>query len=384
MKRRQILTIIGGGVVLAAGFAGWRYQASRTPTAALAPWHRAGSAYVEPRKRVLSYALLAPNPHNRQPWLVDLDQADRIILYADPERRLPETDPYDRQITIGLGCFIELMVMAAAAHGFRVDLDPFPEGEDEEGLDNRPVLVARFEQDATLAPDPLFGHVPERRSLKEPYALDQPVASGALSQLEAASTHGGRVGSSNEQAMVERLRTLTREAMLIEIETPRTFKESVDLFRIGKAEIEANPDGIDFPGTMFELMNKTGLFTREATLDPSSTAYSQGRDAVLANVDTAMAHIWQVSETNSRTDQINAGRDWARINLAATELGLGTQPLSQALQEYPEMSQVYDRVHQLLAPEGGTVQMLARLGYGPVVGPSPRWPLETRLIEPAG
>ena len=41
-------------------------------------------------------------------------------------------------------------------------------------------------------------------------------------------------------------------------------------------------------------------------------------------------------------------------------------------------------VHERLAPDGGTVQMLARIGYGPDVPPSPRWRLETRIAAGAG
>ena len=41
----------------------------------------------------------------------------------------------------------------------------------------------------------------------------------------------------------------------------------------------------------------------------------------------------------------------------------------------------YERAHALLAPETGhTVQMLARLGYAGSIGPSPREPLESKLI----
>ena len=69
-----------------------------------------------------------------------------------------------------------------------------------------------------------------------------------------------------------------------------------------------------------------------------------------------------------------------RINLKATELGIGVQPLSQALQEFPEMAPLYARVHEMLAPGGGTVQMWTRLGYGPGVGPSPRWPLDAKIV----
>ena len=51
------------------------------------------------------------------------------------------------------------------------------------------------------------------------------------------------------------------------------------------------------------------------------------------------------------------------------------------LKEYEEMEEHYRNVHQLLAPEGGTVQMLGRLGYGPEISPTPRWPLEAKLMH---
>ncbi len=381
MKRRTFLTLAGGGVILAAGAGASGYFVTRTPDRALQPWQDAGSLYREPRKKALSYAILAPNPHNRQPWLVDLSQAGQVALYVDRERLLPHTDPLSRQITIGLGCFLELMRMAALQDGFRVEIDLFPQGQDREALDQRPVAIATFHEDKTVTPDPLFAQVLKRRSLKEPYDTTREVSSNALGKLQAVVGAGVSVEGSNNMSRVETLRKLTRDAMIVEIDTPRTYKESVDLFRIGSSEVEANPDGIDFSGPVFEAMHLTGLFSREAALDRSSTAFLEGRAAVLENTDTAMAHLWMVTGGNSRIDQIHAGRDWLRINLAATALGLGIQPLSQALQEYPEMTAHYDEVHRMLTPEGGTIQMLARLGYGVSVPRSPRWPLSAKIMK---
>ncbi|WP_254216508.1 hypothetical protein [Tabrizicola sp. TH137] len=145
--------------------------------------------------------------------------------------------------------------------------------------------------------------------------------------------------------------------------------------------MDANPDGIDFSGPLFETLRLTGQFSRESAADPSSFAFRSGLDAVFANTDTAMGHVWLVTADNSRETQLATGADWLRVNLAATAQGLGFQPLSQALQEFPEMAEPYARVHERLAPEGGTVQMLARIGYGPAVGTSPRWPLESRIIH---
>ena len=378
ISRRKMLGLAGGGVVLAAGAFGW--TATRGPVTAHLPWDLAGT-YDDPRMRALSWALLAPNPHNRQPWLADLSRPDEITLLADPARMLPETDPLNRQITIGLGCFLELLRMAAAEDGYRATITPFPEGQDPAGLDARPVARVAFVADPGVTRDPLFGHAPARRSTKEPFDTARPVDPAALDRIGAAVRNGSAFGGTTDPAQVASWRALTEDALRIEVETPRTFRESVDLFRIGRAEVDANPDGIDFSGPLFETLHLTGQFTRASAADPGSFAFRSGMDAVMANARTAMGHLWLVTADNTRAKQLAAGADWLRVNLAATAEGLALQPLSQALQEFPEMAGPYAETHARLAPRGGTVQMLARIGHGPQVAPSPRWPLETRIVN---
>jgi hypothetical protein len=379
LSRRKTLGLIGGGVILAAG-ATLGSVATRQPKTALLPWQVAGLP-DEPRRRALSYALLAPNPHNRQPWLVDLREDGVVTLLVDTARLLPHTDPFNRQITIGLGCFLELMRMAAAEDGHRVDITAFPQGESTDGLDGRPVARALFVQDATVSPDPLFAQVMARRSNKEPFDTTRPIDAETLVPLAAAVRAGSAFGGSVAMADVAEMRAITRNALQIEIDTPHTYRESVDLFRIGRSEIDANPDGIDFSGPLFETLGAFGLFTRESALDRSGSAFKAGLDAVMANAETAMGHVWLVTAGNTRADQLAVGADWLRVNLAATAAGLGFQPLSQGLQEYPEMAAIYADLHARLAPQGGTVQMLSRIGLGVTVAPSPRWPLESKILH---
>ena len=369
LSRRKSLALIGGGTIVAAASGATVFANTRTPTKALAPWDMAGS-YSEPRMRALSYALLAPNPHNRQPWEAELIGDDTVAIWRDPARDLPVTDPFARQLTIGMGCFLELMRLAAAQDGISVEQELYPQGEDG------PVAICRFVPGAA-SPDPLFAHVMDRRSHKEvfdPRPLDVAARAAIAPYVD--------VLAENEEAQA--LRDIATEAWLIEANTYDAWKESIDLLRIGKAEINANPDGIDLGGAMFEGLAKAGLLTREASLDPSTMAAQGAIQGTVDAIASAPAMMLTTSPSNTRADQIEAGARWLRLNLAATGAGVAIRPVSQALQEYPEMADVYAAIHDAYAPDGGTVQMLGLLGYAAQTPRTPRWSLETRMRPAAG
>ncbi|SLN63207.1 Acg family FMN-binding oxidoreductase [Ruegeria meonggei] len=364
-NRRRFLKVLGGGTILApTGAVG--FLATRTPHDALAPW--TPKPYDDPRKAALSYAILAPNPHNLQPWLVELVGQDKVRIHRDTDRELPETDPYHRQLYIGLGAFVETMILAAGALGFDTEVKLLPDGDDG------PIAEAVFVPGG--APDPLSDQILKRHSNKEPYT-EQRLSKAESSVLENYAT------LISDEDIVARVRDLTKRAFEIEMRTPQTLKESVDLMRIGKAEINANPDGIELRDPMLETLRLTGLLDNETLMNvdhPGTQSHMRGYFAML---DATPQYAVLTTATNTRSDQLDAGRQLMRFYLKTTEMGLGVHPVSQALQEYPEMANEYALAHELLASPGHTVQMLLRLGYGPEPIATPRWPLETRILNEA-
>jgi len=366
MHRRQIIKLIGGGTVIAASAIGG-FALTRTPNVALKPWQKAGE-YQDIRLFALSYAVLVPNPHNRQPWLAELIGEDELNIYRDLSKNLPATDPFERQLTIGMGCFLEAIDIAARQKGFQSDVTLFPHKTENH------IAHIKLSPRENIEPEAdLLNAFHARRSCKEPFS-EKPLTAAHAAALRPF----GELFTDAKN--VEQLKQLSWNAFKIEYETHHTLKESIDLMRFGKKQINANPDGIDMGGPMMEALILSGVMTPQSMLDPNSSAYQQGLDIYDAMLNSTPAYILLKTLGNSREHQIEAGRNWLRLNLTTTQLGVSLHPISQALQEYDEMKELYRDVHQNYAARGETIQMFGRLGYGPRVPQSPRWPIEKKLI----
>lgn len=385
VTRRQLL-VTGGASLLLIGGGVSGYALTRSAAKAREPWTQAGQSFGDPRLDALAYALLAPNPHNRQPWQVRLEGKDSFALFCDLDKRLPHTDPPNRQITIGFGTFLELFRQAAAEKGYRADITPFPEGEAQPVLDGRPLARVTLVADPGITGDPLFGTVLERRSTKEPFG-SRPVDQKNFTRLHAMAMGNhtdGRIAleTSSEVDRATMFRDLTWKAWEVEYFTPRTQRESVDLMRIGASEINASPDGIDLDGPMMEAMYLGGIISREQLAEKGTTAYETGIGMYQEMLASTHSFGWLSSQGNSRAEQLATGMAWVRINQAATALGIAMHPVSQILQEFSEMEKLYDALHEqveIAAP--ARVQGLFRFGYAERPAPSPRWPLESLIID---
>ncbi|MEO1135790.1 MAG: twin-arginine translocation pathway signal protein [Pseudomonadota bacterium] len=387
LTRRLLLMTGGAGVVLVgAGLGSVLHSDLR---GARAPWRTAGKRFEDPRLNALSYAVLAPSPHNRQPWLVRLEAAaDALTLFCDLDRLLPHTDPPNRQVVIGLGAFLELLRQAAAEEGYGLRITTFPEGEPWPVLDARPVASVKFVEAGGAPKDPLFDTILDRRTSRVRFDQKRPIANETLSLLDQVlRSEDGEFEWVNDPVNGEALKSLCREAWEIEMATQATHKESTALTRIGEKEINENPDGISLSGPVIESLSLVGVMNRIQMNDPSSRAYDEARKYYNSLIDSAMAFGWLSTAANSRRDQLRVGGGWVRLHQAATRAGLAMQPLSQPLQEFPEMAEKFEEIHDFTGfavptdETSGRVQGLFRFGYAKAPPPAPRWPMQTRIVR---
>jgi hypothetical protein len=388
MIRRNFIRIAGGGVVagaLAAGTSGCGLSGD-FPAVALEAW-KGPAIDAELRRWALSYAILAPNSHNRQPWLVDLAEPQAITLYVDRERMLPMTDPWFRQIIVSQGTFLESLVMALRERGVEPKVQLFPEGEFKpREVDERP--VARISWDAkpgqpAAHKDVLFAQLLLRHTAKIDYDTTRTVPASVLAALQSAYADDSvKFGGTLDAAALEPLRAICWESAKVELGTSRTVMESLQLTRVGPAEIAHYRDGISVNAVVPRLAAAIGAFDRSRPPALGGTAYQQMMSRFEGHSKTAMGFVWLSTATakhlkagTGRSAEVNAGRAYLRLHLKATELGLQIHPMSQAPQEFPEMKPFYDQLHMQLVGKPAieeTVQMFCRIGYCAPQQHSPR------------
>ena len=385
MKRRNFIRIVGGGIVTAAS-AGVTGCSSRMPDVAIEAW-KGPAPQADVRRWILSYAILAPHSHNLQSWLVDLGTPNEIVLRCDLTRLLPETDPQSRQIMMSHGTFLELLDIAARERGLRAVIELFPEDAFEaKALDRRPVARIRLERDPSAAKDPLFAQILRRHTNRSVYDPQRAVPAQAWQAMaDAVKPHPLRFGfvGRDDPASLQQHRAIAAQAWRIELTTPRTILESFKVLRVGASEVAKHRDGLVMLDPLVVMLSKVGLFDRSQPPAPDSYATTSQIEDFGRKLESTPGFLWMVTAGNGRAAQVDAGRAYARVQLAATAHDVAMQPLQQALQEYPEQAGPHADIRRLLqaTEPGATVQMWARAGYAPPVGPAPRRALDAFVVR---
>jgi hypothetical protein len=163
--------------------------------------------------------------------------------------------------------------------------------------------------------------------------------------------------------------------------TPATWLESARLMRIGPEAIATHRDGISLNSPMVRALHAIGLFDPMEVPQRGKSSLQRIMDR-WAPFETGSGYLWLGSSGNDRATQVASGRAYVRMHLQATAAGADMHPLSQALQEFPEMRGPYAAIHRAvgLDPRTSTLQMLSRVGVAAAPdNPSPRRDLGTLI-----
>ncbi len=338
----------------------------------LEPWDKNYAAqFSDPRVRLAAGGLLAASGHNMQPWKIRLDPSDPMAfyLYADRSRTTGEVDPYARQMMVSQGTFLEYAAVAGEKEGWSVGIRLFPEGAyDEsrlaESMDAKPVAkITLTKAQAKSGPlcDALFLPDTNREAYRpEKLSSAQSAALASLSEGGAAS-----VKVFQDPPDLKKIGEYAMKSAEIEAGVGRVMEESRLIFRANEREKNRFRDGfsVEGQGTSGPMVHVLqGLLTVFPSLNTGDAAAQNFIRSTRTSVGRTPAYAVIVTSENSRAAQVESGRLYSRLVLTGHTLGLAMQPLSQVLEEYPEMRVPYDGFKRDYAPGGGTVQMLFRVG----------------------
>ena len=322
----------------------------------------------------LRYGVTAPSAHNTQPWRIVIVSDVDAHLFFDPARMLPETDPLGRQVHIRHGTLIEMTASAATSLGYRSEVTILPDGEMSiPEFGTRPTATIRLVTEPGLEPDPLFSQILDRRSSRLAHLGPQLTDQERADIKHDAHISGVEVGWIPAEQRAPVLDIAIR-AMTVEVEDYDLYDETRIWFRFSERAIAEKRDGFhaDTSGLSGLALALGRRFLNDGNWHKAynRAPYLKGfRQQVNATTDL----LTLTTETNTMRDWITTGRAYVRAQLSAGSLGLRFQPMSQVLQEFPQMDQLRTEMEQLVgvAPPA-KLQMLVRVGRTKQPALSPR------------
>lgn len=350
-------------------------------------WNNTDFQQKDIRFKVLAYAMLCPNPHNKQPWIIKLTGPASFELYVDQTRLLPETDPFHRQIHIGQGTFLETLSIAATGLGLLADIKYFPQGmyNNNEVLD-KPIAAIKLIKNPESKVDPLFTQLLTRHSNKREYK-NKGLSSEQLNHLNAfhRTQHISQLEIVDSPQHKQHMQRILTEAMQIEVGNKNRDMETIKMFRFNDQEIAQYRDGFGLAQSGVSGVKKfivENLFLSRENTEKDPITFGEQAVEMTNKISSSTNTFGWISTTgNSRLDQVKVGREYCRINLEITAMGLVMHPMSQVLQEYPDMLPLqasFKKTFNINA--NNTVQMLFRLGHAEPTKHSPRR-LVTQLVQ---
>lgn len=370
-RRRFLAAAVASAGILALG--GCRYYRP-SEGAAYEPWDFPGD-HDDPRLHLVHAALLAANPHNTQPWLFRLPEANVVELWVALERNIGAVDPLQREMYIGLGCALENLRLAADAIGRPVAVELLPEAE-------LPELAARVRL-GTAAParSELYEAISTRHTNRGRYgdfSLDPRIADELHALVEEFTDVRLHLLTSRDDKAA--FADLTVEATEAFIADAQMLADSDAWFRHTPEEILEHRDGVTLDA---QSLGATTTFFAKSGQEVQGERGGRYWLRSTERVHTGPCSAFAILSTPgaSRAEALRSGQAYQRLALWLEANGLASHPLSQSAElrdrelELGREPRFGTRLAALV--DGRHAQMPFRLGYAmEPANPAPRRPVE--------
>jgi nitroreductase len=307
--------------------------------------HNAMSAHFPDAETLRSALLLAnraPSVHNSQPWRWKVGQRS-LHLFADRDRRLPQTDPDSRDLMLSCGAALHHCVVALAALGWETRVHRFPNPADSDHLAS--IEVRRHKAaDTDIA---LAAAIPRRRTDRRNYS-PWPVAAGDLALMGARAARAGVA-----------MRRIDDLPVLKQIVADAAWRHAVDSEYAAElaawsgrhaavAGVPAGSAPVPDPAAVIPARWFAG-----PALPQNANANAAQDNAVIIVLGTA---------EDDELARLRAGEATSLVLLTATEMGLATCPITEPL----EIESTRAAIRTDVLGDDSYPQMLLRIGWAPV------------------
>jgi nitroreductase len=205
-----------------------------------------------PWRKPLEFAILAPSPHNVQPWRVRIRDDTRAELLIERARTLPNEDTQGSFLVLTMGMFLETLRIAAAHQQFAVDVE-IVQGFDAYSTAGLRSWAGEHIEFARLILSPAPGVVPEydldlirrRRTSRLPFH-PTPVAPETTATLTAiAERHGHRYAQTSDPKLIERILEMNIAAVFEDLNHAPYRNELRSWLRYSAGQSLRHRDGLD-------------------------------------------------------------------------------------------------------------------------------------------
>lgn len=308
-------------------------------------------------EKLIHYAALAPSGHNTQPWKFSV-HGNHIRIHPDFSRSLPVVDPDNHALFISLGCALENLIIAAQHDGYSSSVNYFP--------NDKEYLEAKLTERSPTDDDELFRVISKRQSNRSLYngeSIPDSHIKLLTSAVDSSSTTLRIFQTGHEGA--EQIIRLVKEATRIQFRNDDFVEELISWIRFSKQEAVEEKDGLTSEAMGFPSvpgwLGKT-IIRKFATPEGEAKKCEK-------MIRSSPNLIVFIAGSKSKKDWVDLGRNFQRVSLIATKLGISHAHLNMPC----EIESVKEKFSEFLnLKKNEEPLLLIRLGYSKEMPKSPR------------